>query len=769
MPINFIETTSTAGNFISGRSYGAGAWSDFNGDGLPDLWVNNHFGPTENLYNRTLFVNNGDGTFTEAVAQVLAGSSNVFLPDQLQGDFHGAAWADVDNDGDQDLLQLVGGEGNTTALGEENTPPDSEPNRLYINEGGVLRDRAEEYGLSYDSAKAQAPIFLDYNNDGWLDLFHGSTQRTDGLTPTTVFRQQMGGSFEDVGTTVLPASLQNESVKTGALANLSAGSGASLILPGAIATILDTTTAPFADITNTAIASSSLLKGASDIAIADFNNDLLIDVYITRNRDDRLLFNTAQGLVNASGGSGISNNDNGQGVAVADFDNDMDVDIYVVRGINGTGNLANLLYENQGDGTFVAVPNAGGAEGTTVGIGDNVTTADYDVDGFVDLFVTNGTSSATDGPQQLFRSQGNGNSWLQIDLTGVVSNADGIGAQVYVTAGGVTQRRDQMGGVHERSQNHSRLHFGLAQNAQIDLIEIFWPSGATQRIENISANQVLSITEENTGPAPDPDPNPNPDHTSAYLFSFLNSATLEGGVKVRKEDIVRYDGEQFSLFFDGSDLELNTFKTRITAFDAISDTEILMSFNQEITLAGAGLVDGKDIVKFTASSLGEATAGTFELYLDGSDVGLTTNGENIDAITGLPDGSLLISTRGRANAQGVGANDEDLLLFSPASLGENSSGSWSMYFDGSDVGLADSAAEDIDAVSIDAAGRLIFSTLGGFDVTTLAGADEDVFAFSATTLGAQTSGSFSPELLFEGAQFNLGANDISGLDFIDNS
>ncbi|MEL6159325.1 MAG: CRTAC1 family protein [Cyanobacteria bacterium J06627_32] len=773
--ISFVDVTRRAGDFIAGRSYGAGAWGDFNGDGLPDLWVNNHFGPSENLFNRNLFINNGDGTFTDAVAEVLAGQSDIFLPDELQGDFHGSAWADFDNDGDQDLIQLVGGEGNTTTLGKENLPPDSEPNRLYVNEGGVLRDRTADYGLRYDSAKAQAAIWLDYNNDGRLDLFHGSTQRTDGLNPTTVFRQTQNG-FRNVGATVLPSGLQGESVKLGGLANFTDSDEPSLIFPGAIATILDTTTTPFSDTTNTSVDASSLLKGTRDFAIADFNNDLLMDAYLTRGQDDRLLLNTPQGLVDASANAGINavNNDQGEGVVAADFDNDMDVDIYVVRGTNGSRNLSNILYDNQGDGTFVAVANSGGAVSTNVGIGDNVTTADYDVDGFIDLFVTNGTATATNGPQQLFRNRGNSHNWLQLDLEGVTSNRDGVGAQVYVTAGGVTQRRDQTGGVHSNSQNHQRLHFGLAENTRVDLIEVHWPSGAVQRIEAVGVNQVLTITESDTGPGPDPGPDPDPDPDPGpdpnptgedYLLSFGRMVSLDSGETVRNEDLVLFDGDNFSLFFDGSDVGLGTSKTKITAFDAISDTEFLMSFNQAISLPGAGTVDDSDVVKFTASSLGSNTAGSFERYLDGSDVGLSTNGENIDALTGLPDGSLLISTQGRAKVTGVNAQDEDVLLFSPTSLGSNTRGTWSLYIDGSDVGLANSASEDIDALAFNQNNQLLLSTAGNFKVAGLSGADEDVAAFNIGSTGPQTSGSFDSPLIFDGSTFDLGSTDVSGIDY----
>ncbi len=213
--------------------------------------------------------------------------------------------------------------------------------------------------------------------------------------------------------------------------------------------------------------------------------------------EDILLLNTGQNLVNATQGSGINVATDGRSVVAGDFDNDMDVDLFIVAS-EGANNLPDIFYENQGNGTFIEVPNAGGAAGTLQGVGDTVITADYDLDGFLDLLVLNGADPEPfneDGPTQLFRNQGNQNNWVEIVLEGTLSNRDGIGAQVFVTAGGVTQLREQAGGVHKFAQNSTVLHFGLGNNIAIDEVLIKWPSGIEQILSNLPANQLLKISE----------------------------------------------------------------------------------------------------------------------------------------------------------------------------------------------------------------------------------------------------------------------------------
>jgi len=263
-------------------------------------------------------------------------------------------------------------------------------------------------------------------------------------------------------------------------------------------------------------------------------------------------------------------------------------------------------------------------------------------------------------------------------------------------------------------------------------------------------------------PTTTPTPTPPPGTTSLYLSLAYDGAV--GGLAAANEDVVAFDGSGFSVYFDGSDVGLGSLA--IDAFAITSPDEILFSFSEPGAVPGIlDAVDDSDVVRFAATSLGADTAGSFSLYFDGSDVGLTFNAEDLDAVELLPSGHLLFSTLGSFGVTGVSGADEDLVEFAPTSLGENTAGAWSLYFDGSDVGFWDGAGEDADGLAIDAAGKLYFSSAGRFSVPGVAGEDDDVFVFTPTSTGSNTSGTYASTLLFDGSAYGLGPNN--GLFAID--
>jgi hypothetical protein len=241
---------------------------------------------------------------------------------------------------------------------------------------------------------------------------------------------------------------------------------------------------------------------ASSMPVSDVRNSGLTGADLPRT--PRLLRNTgSDGFVDMTPASGLNVPLFCSSTVAADFDNDMDLDIYLVcRG--GAENLPNRLFMNQGDGTFVEVIQHG-AEGPIgfniqdgAGTGDSAAVADFDIDGKLDLAVTNGLNMYPvdyGGPNQLFRNRAsNDNRWLLLDLVGTQSNRDGVGAKVVATSGGRSQLREQNGGTHRWSQNHQRLHFGLGSNELFDL-RIEWPSGHVDEYLDLTANGLYEAVE----------------------------------------------------------------------------------------------------------------------------------------------------------------------------------------------------------------------------------------------------------------------------------
>jgi hypothetical protein len=225
-------------------------------------------------------------------------------------------------------------------------------------------------------------------------------------------------------------------------------------------------------------------------------------------------------------------------------------------------------------------------------------------------------------------------------------------------------------------------------------------------------------------------------------------AVPDGVGTVQNEDIVAWNRTTglWSLLFDGSDVGLAG--AAIGGLARLPNGHILLSFTAPFNVPGLSggpsgtSVDDSDVVRFTPTSLGANTAGSFSFYFDGSDVGLTSSSEALDAIDIASDGRLVLSTSGAASAAGASGEDEDLLIFTASSLGSTTSGSFAPRFDGSDVGLS-SSDEDVDAACDTATGSLLLSTLGSFSVSGASGPDEDVLRFTPGSLGSSTSGSYA--------------------------
>ena len=253
---------------------------------------------------------------------------------------------------------------------------------------------------------------------------------------------------------------------------------------------------------------------------------------------------------------------------------------------------------------------------------------------------------------------------------------------------------------------------------------------------------------------------------SPLYVSFASSGTV-ASVSFADEDVLQFDGTTWSLFFDGGDVGLGA--VDVFAFYYLDADSILLSFDNTVTVSGTSgniTFAPTDIARFDGS-LGPTTTGTFSMYFNGTDVGLDSSSDYIDAIEILSDGKLLISTRGNPVVPGpTGLADEDILQFTPVTLGNTTSGTWALYFDGSDVGLSTNSQEDIDALDVDSNGAIYLSTLGDFSVTGISGFDEDVFVCVPTSLGSLTACNYSSTLYFDGSTWGQNANDLDAFNIL---
>lgn len=224
-----------------------------------------------------------------------------------------------------------------------------------------------------------------------------------------------------------------------------------------------------------------------------------------------------------------------------------------------------------------------------------------------------------------------------------------------------------------------------------------------------------------------------------YVSSSTNAKV--DGLSFRDEDLLAYNAatNQWAIVFDGSDVGVGN--ANLDDFAFLDDSSILMSFDKAIQFPTLGLVDDSDIVKFIATQLGPNTSGSFTPFFDGSAVGLTTASEDIDAFAYTSDGKLLISTYGVAAVGALQAQDEDLLRFTPTSLGATTAGAWELFFDGSAVGLTTSS-EDVTAALLNGANSLYLATKGKFTASSqnaIAGDGDDIFGCALSATGVNNT------------------------------
>ena len=539
-PIQFIDTSDKLGFTVGTETWGI-AWGDINSDNWPDL-----YNPAHRDFPR-IYRNTGTGDFND-VAMSYDVALNGYHINNTLFDVHGPAIADYDNDGDEDilvgaedelfinraesggLLQLSTLENNRQFGAWNNTDGDRElesdiclgANRgrtgyilLFDIDGDGDTDRVcvAEGTFPFDDPSGRIPT-LNQSNDTALGDFNN-----DGLTDLVVTR----GAMRPAGV----SKINNHRIEswfrsgTGPEYRFQAEGAVTFRVDGGgggafrdeLEFNLDTNGNTNASGRGAAI---SFDQNTREWLVRDNTNtqtyvridaqNVVSNPVMTNLDVGDLPITIAHGVNSPSGidyrfNTGLSVPVSCVSVVSADFDNDMDLDLYMACR-TGVSNLANRYFDNQGNGTFVEVVGHGGegpvGAGLEFGLSDSVATADYDVDGFMDLAVTNGLlfyPVSVGGPDTLLRNAGNSNHWLEIDLIGTASPRAAIGAKVYVTAGGVTQLREQSGSYHRWSQNHARIHVGLATNTTADEVRIEWPSGQVDVYTNVGSDQLYDATE----------------------------------------------------------------------------------------------------------------------------------------------------------------------------------------------------------------------------------------------------------------------------------
>jgi len=299
------------------------------------------------------------------------------------------------------------------------------------------------------------------------------------------------------------------------------------------------------------------------------------------------------------------------------------------------------------------------------------------------------------------------------------------------------------------------------------------PNTATPSVDSTSTHtpfptDTTTPTSTNTStavPVPTSSQTPSAFPVGDLIYVSSTSGGRAGGVPFADEDILAYDvaARRWTLFFDGSDVGLGN--TDVDAFGIQADGTLLVSLTTSgFSLGGFGVVDSSDILRFTPTSLGTATAGSFSWYFDGSDVGLTSSGENIDAVSLAADGTLLVSSIGSFSGNGASGNDEDLFSFT-GTKGASTSGTFAMYFDGSDIGLNTGSSEDVNEVWIDSTnGDIYLTTVGSFSVNGLSGDGSDIFICHPTSTGSNTLCTFGPGLYWDGSASGFAGEVTDGIE-----
>jgi hypothetical protein len=327
---------------------------------------------------------------------------------------------------------------------------------LFRNRGdGTFVDVSLPSGIAARPATGMGVICTDYDNDGRTDIFVANDEMQNSL-----FHNEGDGKFEEVGIT-----------------------------------------------SGVAFDSVGMSHGNMGVDVADYDLDGRLDFIVTAYQHEitRLFRNQGGGFFTdvapqAGVGAG-SYNTVKWGVGFADFDNDGYRDVFIACGhiddnvglLDDTTSYRqrNVLLRNLGNGRFVDVTGESGDGMQLRNVGRGVAFDDLDNDGRIDVVILNSRSAPT-----ILRNESiTGNHWIQLQLRGVKTNRDGVGARVRVVAGDLVQIDEVHSGRGYQSHWGTRLHFGLGKRERVDRIEVRWIGGGVDVFENVAVDRLLAITE----------------------------------------------------------------------------------------------------------------------------------------------------------------------------------------------------------------------------------------------------------------------------------
>ena len=450
----FEDVTEKAG--VKGKGYDQGvAVADYDNDGWPDILV---LGVRENV----LYRNKGDGTFEDVTAK-----AGLAKPDPVYKTLWSvaAAFFDYDNDGRLDLFisnycvwdpetePLCGPRGLNDYCHPNNYK--GLPNSLFHNNGdGTFTDVSEKSGIRKVIGKGMGIGLADFDGDGFVDLFVANDTE-----PNYLFHNRKDGTFEEVGF----------------LAGV-AYPEAGRALSGMGADARDVDDDGKVDVFHTALSSETmpLFRNMGNLTFVE---------------------QTAR-----AGVSSLSLSRAGWANAIVDFNNDGRKDLFVAGGdvMDPKGEFkekvpqTNLVMANLGGFRFAdATPQAGAEFSTRRETHRGGAFGDLDDDGRVDAIVT-----ALDQGVEVWRNTSpTPNHWLAVRLVGTKSNRDGIGARLVATTASGTRHNHANTAVGYGGASDVRVHFGLGKDEVVTKLEVRWPSGIVQTLENVKADQALEVKE----------------------------------------------------------------------------------------------------------------------------------------------------------------------------------------------------------------------------------------------------------------------------------